>query len=56
MWFLHAAVIIQIEGGGFQHEQEVVRGRWIKYETIACFHKIKIRRGAVESMVLLVGS
>lgn len=45
-------VIIQIERGGFHCEQEVVHGRWIENETIACFLKVKIRRGGVESMIL----
>lgn len=42
--------------GGFHCEQEVVRGRRIEIETIACFDKVKIRILAVKSMVLLVGS
>lgn len=50
LWFLHAAVIIEMEGGGFHCEQEVVCGRCIENETIAFFHKVKIRRSAVESM------
>lgn len=39
------------EGGGFHSEQEVVCGRRIENETIACFHKVKIRILAVKSMV-----